>query len=372
MRVARLPGLAAWAALAVGLGAARSAAAHPLDLGYLRLSADGDAVTAVLDLHVNAAAHLLGAAVVATGSAAPRLATLDPGALAAQADALADATLRGAPIVTPAGPCRWTSASAARHDTTASVTVRAACPAAVRALAWSLPFVRDARVSPTFQVLVKARLAGDDRVAIADRTRPRLELAAPALGLAAFVWTGVEHIGAAPGQWHGATGWKLPDGLDHILFLVALMLAGGSLARMLGIVSGFTLGHSITLALSALHVVRPPAGLIEPLIALTIAFVAAQAMAGRGGHRWPIAAGFGLIHGFGFATALHQLDLPTRELVPALFGYNLGVELGQVAIVLAAAPLILVLQRHRRLHPIVRGLAALICAAGIYWFFQRL
>jgi hypothetical protein len=351
------------AATVFALGFVRSAAAHPLDLGYLRLTAEGDEVTAALDLHVNAAAHLLGAAP----------ATLDIGALAAQADALAGATLRGAPIVTPDGPCRWTVASAARHDTTASLTVRAACPAPVRALAWLLPFVRDARVSQTFQVLVKARLAGDDRVAIADRTRPQLELAAaPALGLAAFVWTGVEHIGATPGQWHGADGWKLPDGLDHILFLLALMLAGGGLARTLGVVSGFTLGHSITLALSALHIVRPPAGLIEPLIALTIAFVAAQALAGRGGHRWQIAACFGLIHGFGFATALHQLALPTRELVPALLGYNLGVELGQVAIVLAAAPLILTLQRHRQLQPIARGLAALICAAGIYWFFQRL
>ena len=348
-------------ALTLVLGLARPAAAHPLDLGYLRLTTDGDTVTAALDLHVHAAARLLGAA----------SATLDA-ALASGPDALADATLRGAPIVTPAGPCRWTAASAARHDTTASVTVRAACPAAVRALAWPLPFVRDARVSPTFQVLVRARLAGDDRVAIADRTRPALELAAPALGLAAFVWTGVEHIGAAPGQWHGPDGWKLPDGLDHILFLIALMLCGGALGRMLGVVSGFTLGHSITLALSALHVVRPPARLIEPLIALTIAFVAAQAFAGRGGHRWRIAACFGLIHGFGFATALHQLELPAGELVPALLGYNLGVELGQVAIVLAAAPLILTLQRHGRLQPVVRGLAALICAAGVYWFFQRL
>jgi hypothetical protein len=352
-------------ALTLVLGLARPAAAHPLDLGYLRLTAEGDAVTAALDLHVNAAAHLLGAA--------PATLTLDAGALAARADALADATLRGAPIITPAGPCRWTAASAARHDTTASLTVRAVCPAAVRALAWALPFVRDARVSPTFQVLVKARLAGDDRVAIADRTRPQLELAAaPALGLTAFVWTGVEHIGATPGQWHGAAGWKLPDGLDHILFVVALMLAGGTLARTLGVVSGFTLGHSITLALSVLHVVRPPAGLIEPLIALTIAFVAARAFAGRDGHRWRVAACFGLIHGFGFATALHQLELPTGELVPALLGYNLGVELGQVAIVLAAAPLILTLQRHRRLQPIVRGLAAVICTAGVYWFFQRL
>src|SRR5438270_435264 len=83
-----------------------------------------------------------------------------------------------------------------------------------------------------------------------------------------------------PRSRRGPTGWKLPDGVDHILFLLALMLAGGTLVRILGIVSGFTLGHSITLALSALHIVRPPASIIEPLIALSIVLVAAEALLG--------------------------------------------------------------------------------------------
>ena len=353
------------AALAVVLAGARPVAAHPLDLGYLRITAERDAVSVVLDLHVNAAARLTGA----------EPAALDAAAVARRAAAIADATFRAAPIVTPAGPCRWTTASAALHDTTVTVTGDAACPAAVRAIRWDFPLLREARVSPTFQVLVKARLAGDSRVAIVDRARPSLELAASddTTGFSTFVWTGIEHIGAAPGQWHGPSGWKLPDGIDHILFLLALMLAGGTLTRILGIVSGFTLGHSITLALSALHVVRPPAQLIEPLIALSIAFVAAEALVGRfEGHRWKVASCFGLIHGFGFATALHQLDLSTADLVSALFGYNLGVELGQVTIVVLAAPLLLYLQRHRRYHPIVRALAAAIVVAGVYWFFQRL
>ena len=151
------------------------------------------------------------------------------------------------------------------------------------------------------------------------------------------------------------------------------MLAGGSLVRILGIVSGFTLGHSISLALSALHVVRPPASLIEPLIAASIVYVAARALLGeREGHRWTIAACFGLVHGFGFASALNQLELPARDLIAALFGYNLGGELGQVAIVLCAAPVMLHLQRDRRCQPIVRVLAAAIAIAGAYWLVQRL
>src|SRR5690606_36578708 len=105
--------------------------------------------------------------------------------------------------------------------------------------------------------------------------------------------------------------WKLADGIDHILLLLALMLAGGTLLQLVGIATGFTLGHSITLALSGLGLVRPPASVIEPVIALSIALVAAQAFAGRREHdhrRWLIAAGFGLVHGFGFAGALHELE----------------------------------------------------------------
>jgi hypothetical protein len=343
----------------------RPAAAHPLDIGYLRITGDGDTVSVALDVHVNAAARAIGADPAA----------LDAAAIIRRADALADATFRRAPLATEAGICRWArTATAELHDKTASITATATCPAAVRSLRWALPFLADPRTSPTFQLLVKAQIAGEDKVAIADRTRPELALAASRRpGFTAFVWTGVEHIGAAPDQWHGPAGWKLPDGVDHILFLLALMLAGGGLVRILGIVSGFTLGHSITLALSVLHIVRPPASLIEPLIALSIALVAAEAFLGKlEGHRWRVATCFGLIHGFGFATALHQLDLSTAELVPALFGYNLGVELGQIAIVLCAAPLLLTLQRYPRFRPIVRGLAALIFAAGSYWFFQRL
>jgi hypothetical protein len=364
----RLARFAAGCIAGIGLTLARPAAAHPLDLGYLRIEAGGTTVAVALDIHATAAARLIGLDPTA----------LDAAAVGAHAAALADATYRTAPIATELGTCRWTTAQATLVDRTASLTGQAECPAPARAIRWEFPFVREARISPAFQILVKARIAGEDHVAIVDRVRPSLELtAAPAVGFAAFVSTGVEHIGAAPSQWHDAAGWKLPDGIDHILFLFALMLAGGGVWRILGIVSGFTLGHSITLALSALHVARPAPSLIEPLIALSIAVVAAEALVdARVGrfehHRWKIAACFGLVHGFGFASALNQLDLSTGDLASALLGYNLGVELGQVTIVLAVAPLLLYLQRHPRFRPAVRGLAAAILLAGVYWFFQRL
>ncbi len=348
-----------------GVLVARSAAAHPLDLGYLRIEGDGAALTATLDLEVGAAAHLLGAGALA----------LDARTLRARAAELADATLRRGELATERGACRWKDASAELRGRTASLTAHAICPSGSRTLRWPLPFVAGPRVAPTFQLLVKAKLAGAEHVMTVDRDAPELILdAEQRVGFADLVWSGIEHIGAAPGQWHDADGWKLPDGLDHILFLLALLLAGGTLLQLAGIASGFTLGHSVTLALSGLGLVRPPASLIEPVIALSIALVAAQALLGvRERRRWQVAAGFGLVHGFGFAGALHELELSSSGMVTALFGYNAGVELGQLAIVLAVAPPILLLQRRPRAHrAVVRALAAAIFVAGMYWFVERL
>jgi hypothetical protein len=349
-----------------GALAARPAAAHPLDLGYLRIEGSGDRLAATLDLDVGAAARLLGAGA----------ATLDAPALRARAAELADAALRRAGPTTERGPCGFTGAPAAElRGRTASLTVLTNCPSGFRSLRWPLPLVGDARMTPAFQLLVKAKLDGAELVTTVDRGAPELALSrARGGGLRDFAWSGIEHIGAAPDQWRDAGGWRLPDGLDHIMFLLALMLAGGTLLQLAGIASGFTLGHSITLALSGLGLVRPPAAVIEPLIALSIAFVAAQALLGRGERRrWQTAAAFGLVHGFGFAGALHALDLSRAELARALFGFNAGVELGQLAIVAAIAPLVLLLQRRPRLHALVmRALAAAILAAGLYWFVARL
>jgi len=361
----RAAALIAVAVAGAGALAARPAAAHPLDLGYLRIEGAGAALTATLDLDAGAAARLLDAGALA----------LDAATLRARAGELADRTLRRAELATELGPCRWEGAAAELRARTASLTVAVACPSGSRTFRWPLPFLHDARVSSAFQLLVRARLGGAEHVTTLDRGAPELALSREVrVGFAGFVWSGIEHIGAAPDQWRGADGWRLPDGLDHILFLLALLLAGGTLIQLVGIASGFTLGHSLTLALSGLGVVRPPASVIEPLIALSIALVAAQAFLGRHERRrWQVAAAFGLVHGFGFAGALHALELQAPDLLAALFGYNAGVELGQIAIVLAIAPLVLVLQRRPRAHrAVVRALAAAICAAGLYWFVERL
>jgi HupE/UreJ protein len=333
------------------------AEAHPADVAYLRVDVAGSAVALQLDVDVNLAAGLVG---------------LDPHAVddttvRSRAGVLVAATYRLAPL---AG-CAWRSdARAELHGRTVRLLDRAECGAPVHALRWSLPFASHA--SSVFQLLVKVRGLGDERVAIVDRTHPDLDVTGT-LGLLDFVHTGVAHIGVAPSEWHTAGGgWKLPDGIDHILFVLALLLGGGSIRRLVGVATGFTLGHSVTLALATLGVVRPPAGLIEPLIALSIVIVAAEAMTGRlPRQRWRVATAFGLVHGFGFARALDGLELTTLDTIKALFGYNLGVELGQLAIVAVAAPLVLWAHRHPRGRLATRALGALIMIAGMFWVIQR-
>src|SRR6185295_18074788 len=104
---------------------------------------------------------------------------------------LADASYRRGAIATPAGACRWTTASATLAGQTVSLVGQAACPWSMRSLHWELPVMRDARVSPAFQVLVKAVIAGEEHLAIVDRARPSLDIArASPLGFGDFVWTG--------------------------------------------------------------------------------------------------------------------------------------------------------------------------------------
>ncbi|HEX8373479.1 MAG TPA: HupE/UreJ family protein [Chthoniobacterales bacterium] len=176
-----------------------------------------------------------------------------------------------------------------------------------------------------------------------------------------FLYEGVHHIFIGP---------------DHILFLVALLLPGASLMRLLKIVTAFTIAHSITLGLATFHILTPPASLIEPVIALSVVVVGINAFLGQPKRdaRQLLAFCFGLIHGFGFANVLQEMILPRHAFGWSLFTFNLGVELGQAAIVLAIAPLLIWLQRR---HPavsakVVSGGALAVTTVGAFWFFQRL
>ena len=175
-----------------------------------------------------------------------------------------------------------------------------------------------------------------------------------------FVPAGVHHILIGP---------------DHLLFLVGLLLLGGSIRRLALVVTSFTLAHSITLSLAALNLLTPPARLIEPAIALSIIYVGADNLLAQGGRdvRAWIAFAFGFIHGFGFANVLREMDLPSRALGWSLFSFNLGVEIGQLAVVIAVASAFAVLRSRsewaqRRL--VLVG-SIVVIAAGTFWFIER-
>jgi hydrogenase/urease accessory protein HupE len=165
-------------------------------------------------------------------------------------------------------------------------------------------------------------------------------------------------------------------GPDHILFIVGLLLMGGSLARLLTIVTAFTIAHSVTLSLAALDVLNPPARLIEPAIALSIIYVGIDnLMVGKSGwdaRAW-IAFFFGLVHGFGFASVLREFGLPRQSLGWSLFSFNFGVEIGQVCIVVVVASLLAALRnRNKELGQRIATVGSVIVIlAGIYWFIQR-
>lgn len=188
-----------------------------------------------------------------------------------------------------------------------------------------------------------------------------------------YVHMGIAHIGALLSEWYGPQGFHLPDGIDHILFILALVLSGGGFWEMLKTATGFTVGHSITLALAVFGVVHFPSRLIESAIALSVVYVAAEDLFRKNiKHRWKIAAAFGLVHGFGFATALESQHFQKNQALITLAGFNLGVEIGQAMIIATLTPLVLAMSRE----PVLKKYGLTPCSfgvlgAGTYWFFSR-
>ncbi len=173
----------------------------------------------------------------------------------------------------------------------------------------------------------------------------------------------------------------LPGGLDHILFVIALFLASTKLKPLLIQISAFTLAHTATLMLTALGLITPASGIIEPLIALTIAWAAIENLIFKTMRWWRplLVFAFGLVHGMGFAGAFGDLGLPKDLFWTSLIGFNLGVEIGQLAIIgMAFAAAVYyrgVLHQAGRMdlyRPlIVWPLSALIAAAGLWWACVR-
>jgi len=202
----------------------------------------------------------------------------------------------------------------------------------------------------------------------AGNTTVTLSTAPPSLSstMQRYLVTGIEHIFL---------------GYDHVAFLIAVMLWARRLVPIIKIVTAFTIAHSITLSLAALNALIIPSRIVEPAIAASIVFVAVENFFSRAiDKRWRVAFLFGLIQGFGFAGALREIGLPPNAVVPALAAFNIGVEIGQVAIVAIVLPVLGLVDRmlaSDRTKPVraarlVYAVSAMISLLGGYWLLARI
>lgn len=244
----------------------------------------------------------------------------------------------------------------------ATVIVDYACPGAPTAL-----MLRDDladRLGGDYHTLVRFE-GGQQETLEANRREARFGLAAsaPAVpaatgGLFAFFRMGVEHI---------------LTGVDHLLFLLALILRGGGIRALLGIVTAFTGAHSITLGMTVLGGMSPPSWIVEPAIALSIIYVAAENLFRERAisHRSGVAFLFGLVHGIGFGAALLELEVPAAARIGMLVSFNVGVEAGQALVLSALVPALAWLQRWLGSRRAVAALSAVVLVAGLAFLVDR-
>ena len=343
---------------------AAAAAAHPAPFSYLDLHLDANGLTGTLVVHDLDAAHDLGVADADS--------LLDPATAARYREALVALLAPRLALALDNQPATLTWGALDvlpdRQSLRLAFTVSPARPGHVGIRANLFPY------DPIHQTFIN--IYEDSALtlqAILDAShRDTSYYSGSSQGrwavIQTFVRSGIEHILIGP---------------DHILFLIGLLLLGGSFARLALIVTSFTIGHSVTLSLATLDILSPPARIIEPLIALTIVVVGADnLLVLRGSHaqsakatdiRALLAVAFGLIHGFGFAYVLKEFGLPQAALGWSLFAFNVGVELGQLLIVAVVAGLLAVVRRQSVTLARQLALAGSIAVilAGAYWFVER-
>ena len=244
-----------------------------------------------------------------------------------------------------------------------NVTLTAQVPAGTRSFTWRL----DRSLGDS---VVRVRAPGSDEIEFATHvaageTAGPVDLRGPEAQSTAevfsdYLWIGFTHI--------------LPKGLDHILFVVGLFLLSSRLSTLAWQVSAFTVAHTLTIALGTLGIVNIPGWIVEPLIALSIAWIAIENMLTVRLHRWRLAMvfGFGLLHGLGFASVLGEIGLSTTHFVTGLVAFNVGVELGQLAVLALCFLAVGWLMRWPQYRTAVVMPASLaIAIIALFWVVER-
>jgi len=346
-------------ALAIGVATATAAFAHPAPFSYLDARLSGNAIQGTLVLHDFDVAHDL-------NLRTPDL-LLDPASLPRYAPAITTLVLERLRMDADGRDLKWEIVSVRPLPERTAIEIAYRSPIAtsvgrLRIAAALFPY------DPAHQTFVNIYEGGTlTTQQVLSASRPAMEYyTGGRQGAFAvfreFTAAGIHHIAIGP---------------DHILFIIGLLLLGGSVLRLLGIVSAFTVGHSITLSLAALNIVAPPARIVEPAIALSIVYVGADNLLSTKGARdvraW-IALFFGLVHGFGFASVLREIGLPPRALGISLFSFNVGVEIGQAILVVLVASLLAILRSRSplRARQVVTAASVVVTLAGAYWFVERI
>ncbi|MFC4811624.1 HupE/UreJ family protein [Paenibacillus sp. GCM10023250] len=196
-----------------------------------------------------------------------------------------------------------------------------------------------------------------------------------------FVFTGSDREMELGKTWVIGQAWRFIQlgfhhimiGLDHILFVAALVLTSRDFRSVLKTATVFTLAHSVTLGLSAFRVVEVPPAIVEPLIALSIAYVALEAYFLNGGKARPfVVFGFGLVHGIGFAGALSLTGAFKASSLLSLGAFNIGVEFGQLLIIALLFPLLLLIRKFDWARPLQAAAIACVFVFGMIWYVERI
>jgi hypothetical protein len=349
------------AAVVVSWFAAAPAWAHKPSDAQLRLTADGDRIDGRLDIAVRDLDAALGLDADGNGqitwaelsASAPRIAGYVAQRLVLAAAGCTQSLGRGA-VVELSDGAYW-ALPISLHC--------AAAPAAIE-IGYGLLFDIDSMHRGLAHV-------GGQTVILRDARPVRIELGAPT-SFGSFVVEGIWHI------------W---EGIDHILFLLCLILpavfqrrterwrAADSLRdvckEVFETVTAFTLAHSITLVISAVGLVSLPTRFVETAIALSVVAAALNNILRTVDARWAVAFALGLLHGFGFSSVLVDLGLPSHELIGALLGFNVGVELGQAAIVIALLPVLFWIRRTLAYQALLWAGSGTVAIIATMWSYQR-
>ena len=337
--------------------------AHPLDLGLVRVELTNPA-TLQLDLNRSLTARILA------------LNELTEEELKSHSNELYQLTLANAKFVLGNQSCAITPSKVETVGQSVRVLTLVNCPQFISEgqFQLSLPFLHLKELPSTFEILAVIRTSDNEQIKTLKGGQDTLTVDIKASrGILEFIIMGLDHIGVTPSEWKNSVGFHLPEGIDHILFIIALILVGGGLSELVKTATGFTVGHSITLALASFNWVRLNSKWVESIIALSIAYVAIESiLRSKPKHRWAVAGIFGLIHGFGFATVLGDLNLQGPALIHGLVGFNVGIEMGQLIIILICLPLLISLAKFPTVKLyFVKSVSAVIASTALFWFYQR-